>query len=79
VSGSSAGGVFAGDVKGVNSKGVVGFVTSTASKFERLDGGLVLGSDGPVILDGIGEGPLLGFDVFGSPFVNRPLLSLLSP
>lgn len=47
----AAGDVLMGEVEGVISKGVCGWVLSMNSKLERLDGGLVLASD-DVILGG---------------------------
>ena len=69
-----------GEVAGVSSKGVGKGVSLTNSKFERLDDGLVLASDGALaILDGIGVRMFAGFGMTSAFFVKRPELSLVLP
>ena len=80
VSGRSMRGILVGEVEGVSLKGVEDCVSSSNSKFEMLDIGLMLGtSGGLVILDGIGVRLLIGSMVNGSIHVKRPELSLTCP
>ena len=53
-------------------------MSSSISKFERLDGGLVLVSDDePEILDGICGMLIVGSEGNGDLFVRRPEVSLM--
>lgn len=76
---SCVGCILVGEDDGVGSKGVWNDVSSTNSKFERLDDGLVEYGDGtPVILDGIGVRLVIGSGMPDDFFVRekRPELSL---
>ena len=74
------GGVFVGVVEGVRPKGVEVCACSRISKFERLDDGLVSGTDGgPEILGGIAVRLVVGSGLRGGLLIKRPAPSLMNP
>jgi hypothetical protein len=69
--GRSMVGALVGEVDGVFSKGVEVWLSSSKSKFERLEVGLVLVESGGI--------DVVGFGMSGDLFWKRPELSLSGP